>query len=424
MNLTWTELVTKVKERLFLDGTSTNPEIVSLINSGTLDAALDLQQRIKWYQQNHETRFTKADGTEISSNALAFELPSGFARSRGFWFEKTVLSEDTEVIDFIHTDGVDDEAINADVSSEGASDYYLVVWVRPAATSVGVTLNGTASGGSVKIVVKGKWQEVAFDTITGVTPSGVVLGKIDSTYYEADWSDARLYQQVGVSQNPTTDTLVARWTLGDYPISASILAEDGAFLETESGDMVESDYPASLDGETALDSDTDDAVSFDGTHVGCTRVNGVFPSQVYTKRRKLSFTTYDEFIAQTQVPLDISYEEDLCKIYPDCFIWSSRVPGKSEILVPSQLFASDTLDKLLVYWDGKTFGWSGSDVTPFTEEAVTAISLFVRGRIAVQHHDNRLVGRELMNEYMMARRSLYLAEKEKRDTTVDPYQAV
>ena len=152
---------------------------------------------------------------------------------------------DNEIINYASTDGVDDKAINADCSVAGDGVYYLTAWIR--STSTGNKWAQTSNNDAIKFVttVTNQWEFlISTVSLSGGSPSSVLLGSADATFpiqwTAADWSDVKLYKQVGVSQDTSVDTVVANWPLN----------------EQSSG---------SLDGVTAVDS----LGTYDGTYDGC-----------------------------------------------------------------------------------------------------------------------------------------------------------
>lgn len=154
-----------------------------------------------------------------------------------------------EIVNYASTDGVDDKGINADCSAAGDGVYYLTAWIR--STSIGNKWAQTSNIDAVKFVttVTNQWEFlISTVSLSGGSPSSVLLGSADATFpiqwTAADWSNVKLYKQVGVSQDTNVDTIVAHWPLN----------------EQSSG---------SLNGVTAADS----LETYDGTYDGCTGGN-------------------------------------------------------------------------------------------------------------------------------------------------------
>jgi len=363
--LTWAEFNTSVRARLNKDSLNPNDDLQELIDKSILDAVIDLQ-RIPGLREHHESRFSPALLDKVNATASQFILPSGFEKASGLFYQKAFPDAETpqNTLGFF-MEGFLTPSMNGFYQRTGSPDIQEGIdgydtsgpeWFR----------NTTKPLYSFRLV---KFSGHGDD---GIFPALFIDNTVDYDYTVIPLDSGMLYYL----SNPLTED-----------------GEDGPAYA-----------PWRSDGAPAWkDAKTGGAVAVPEAAVGESWVRRSFP---------LTYVVWPEFTAMTELNVDIRLSETSPPPH-SCRIWSSQVPGRTPITVGLQ-FASRH-DRLLLRWSGRKKAFEDADVTPFDEEVAFAASLFVKEIVQQDHHQKRLTAKEYGNRYKMARRDLYLRDKERRE---------
>jgi hypothetical protein len=200
----------------FMAGSSYDVNLYFVKNNGTYDAAsgdagASVQVAISTLGKPQSGTFTLSDWAATTSalnyGATALEVQTALnALNSG-----AGIDGDSN---YATSDGVDDAFIDVDLSAEGAGNYYFEFNTNTnAIVNFGIDTGGTSIS-SFAAIPSGNWVTATTNTVS-TTPDRVTVGSYGDglLFQAANWSNVKLYKQIGASQDTAVDTLVGFWKL-------------------------------------------------------------------------------------------------------------------------------------------------------------------------------------------------------------------
>jgi hypothetical protein len=336
---------TKVKSLLLYDSDSDDSQVVSYTDALIVEWMYEAMFYVDNYRVGNTDTFLPAT-IDVQCEGGRVDLPAELYKLESVAIVKKAADEG---YNFASTDGVDDKGINADCSAENLGTYYMGAMLRSSVTGNKFAQGSATELFSFFLTASDVWTEV-FSTGTIVTgPLDAVIvgyGQLVATFSACDWSDVRLYKQVGPSRDVEVDTVVGNWLCN----------------EQSSG---------SLDGVTAVDFSGN---GYDGAYVGCT--GGV---EVITPG------------CETVIDLDpVTWDqrdEILNGKHCQKYTIDSRATELFFYPVPEDNEETAETQWLRVEWEGTKTDYSGDEVVPYGFDAAKNCADFINMNLAIKKDD-------------------------------------